>query len=51
MSRKRLKKKRRSCKLCHPGKRAQSNRWAPKDEAALRRFEQALSRGSDWNDV
>ncbi len=50
MSRKRSKRKKSSCKLCHGGKRAQSNRWSPKEEMLLRRFEQALSRGSDWCD-
>jgi hypothetical protein len=50
MARKRLKRKKSSCKLCHPGKRAQSNRWTPKEEAALRRFEKALSGSSDWGD-
>ena len=47
MARKRQKRKRRSCKLCHPGKRAQSNRWSPRDEEALRRFERAVVR-RDW---
>jgi hypothetical protein len=47
MARKRTKRKKSSCKLCHPGKRAQSNRWSPKEEAALRRFEKAVAR-REW---
>jgi hypothetical protein len=50
VTRKRLKRKKSTCKLCHPGKRAQSNRWTPKEEEALRRFEKALSLGTDWSD-
>jgi hypothetical protein len=48
MARKRLKRKRYSCKLCKPGKTGQSNRWSPKDEVALRRFEKAVHR-HDWS--
>jgi hypothetical protein len=47
MARKRLKRKKYSCKVCKPGKTGQSNRWSPKDESALRRFERAVSR-RDW---
>ena len=50
MSRKRSKRKKSSCKLCHPGKRGQSNRWSPKEEASLRRFEKAVAR-RDWGSL
>jgi hypothetical protein len=50
MARKRIKKKKYSCKLCKPGKTGQSNRWTPREQMLLKRFEQALSGGSDWND-
>jgi len=47
VARKRLKRKKSSCKVCRPGKRAQSNRWSPKEEEALKRFERAVAR-RDW---
>lgn len=37
--RKRLKKKARSCPMCKPHKMHKANRWTPKDEDALKRFE------------
>ena len=49
--RKRLKRKAHSCKLCKPGKTGQSNRFSPKEQMLLRRFEKALSNGSDWSDA
>jgi hypothetical protein len=47
MSRKRLKRKRRSCPLCKPGKTGHGNRWRPQEEASLKRFEKAVHR-RDW---
>jgi hypothetical protein len=44
MARKRTKRKKHSCKVCKPGKTGQANRWSPKDEMALRRFERATNR-------
>jgi hypothetical protein len=49
--RKRIKRKRHSCKVCKPGKTGQSNRWSPREHMLLRRFEKALQRGADWNDA
>jgi hypothetical protein len=37
--RKKLKKKRRSCRLCKPHKMGIENRWKPKEEQALRVWE------------
>ena len=37
--RKRLKVKKHSCKLCKPFKMGFSNRWKPREEAALREWE------------
>ena len=51
MSRKRLKRKRRCCPACKPGKRALSNRWSPREQMLLGRFEKARQRGSDWDDA
>jgi hypothetical protein len=47
VARKRLKRKKHSCKVCKPGKTSQSNRWRPKDDVALRRFEKAVNR-REW---
>ena len=44
MARKRIKKKKCSCKVCKPGKTGQSNRWSPKYEAELRLFERSVAR-------
>ena len=51
MARKRLKRKRRSRKLCHPNKRAQSNRLSPREQVLLRRVEEMLSGRADWGDA
>jgi hypothetical protein len=37
--RKRLKKKKRSCAMCKPHKMGGDNRWKPRDNEALKRFE------------
>lgn len=37
--RKRIKKKKRSCKLCKPWKMAWSNRWKDKELARLKEYE------------
>jgi len=37
--RKRLKLKKKSCALCKPHKMRWENRWKPKEEAAIKRFE------------
>jgi len=37
--RKRMKKKKKSCGLCKPHKRAMGNRWKVKEEQRLKEFE------------
>ena len=48
VSRKRYRKKRRSCAICKPDKRGLAVRWTPKDLALLRQYEKARDRG--WVD-
>ena len=37
--RKRQKQKKKSCAMCKPHKMHRANRWKPREEAALRRYE------------
>lgn len=39
--RKRLKHKKHSCPMCKPHKMGWENRWSPKEDEDLRRFERA----------
>jgi hypothetical protein len=45
--RKRLKNKKRSCAMCKPQKRGWDNRWKPKEEDRLRRWERERR---EWKD-
>jgi hypothetical protein len=47
-TRKRFKRKRRSCALCKPHKRGWDTRWKPKEAAKLKRFERDRQYG--WRD-
>jgi hypothetical protein len=40
--RKRLKRKRRSCRLCKPHKMGMSNRWTPKELSVLKETEREI---------
>jgi hypothetical protein len=45
VSRKRYRRKRRSCRTCKPSKRGQAVRWSPKHLELLKLCEKAATRG------
>jgi hypothetical protein len=49
VSRKRYRRKRRSCRACKPSKRGLAVRWSPKQLELLKLHEKALARGT-WDE-
>jgi hypothetical protein len=49
VSRKRYRRKRRSCAVCKPGKRGLAVRWSPKQLALLKLHERSIARGM-WDE-